>query len=99
MGIAALVLGIVSLIIGWIPFCGAIALIPAIIGLILGIVDVVQKNKKGEPKGIGIAGIVLSAIAIAIIIYWIFILGAEVGSAVRNEIDNALSTYNTVSSY
>lgn len=76
MGVASLVLGILSLIIGFVPFCGAIALLPAIIGLILGIVDVVLKSKKGEPKGMGIAGIVLSAISIVIIVFWVFVVAA-----------------------
>ncbi len=76
MGVASLVLGILSLIIGFVPFCGAIALLPAIIGLILGIVDVVLKSKKGEPKGMGIAGIVLSAISIVVIVFWVFVVAA-----------------------
>lgn len=72
MGIAALVLGIISIIIGFIPLCGSIALLPAIIGLILGIVDTVQKSKKGEKKGVSIAGLVLSAIAVAVNILGIY---------------------------
>ena len=35
MGVAALVLGIISLIIGFITLCGEIALLPAIIVVIL----------------------------------------------------------------
>lgn len=76
MGVASLVLGILSLIIGFVPFCGAIALLPAIIGLILGIVDVVLKSKKSEPKGMGVAGIVLSAISIVVIVFWVFVVAA-----------------------
>lgn len=76
MGVASLVLGILSLIVGFVPFCGAIALLPAIIGLILGIVDVVLKSKKGEPKGMGVAGIVLSAISIVVIVFWVFVVAA-----------------------
>lgn len=70
MGIAALIIGILSIIIAIIPFCGMIALLPAIIGLILGIVDVVKKSKKGEKKGIGIAGIILTGLAIALCFLW-----------------------------
>lgn len=76
MGVAALVLGIVSIIIGFIPFCGAIAFLPAIIGLILGIVDIIQKSKKSQPRGIAIAGVILTGIAIIIISLWLFIFGA-----------------------
>lgn len=88
MGVAALILGIVSVIIGFIPLCGSIAFIPAIIGLILGIVDTVQKSKKGEKKGVSIAGIVLSAIAIVIISLWIFVFGVAVSSIDQNDINS-----------
>lgn len=60
MGVAALILGIISIIVGFIPLCGAIAYFPAIIGLILGIVDIVLKTKKKEPRGMAIAGTVLT---------------------------------------
>ncbi len=79
MGVAALVLGIVSIILGFVPLCGVIAVIPAIIGLILGIVDAVKKSKSNEPKGMAIAGIILSALAIVIIVGWWVI--ALIGSA------------------
>ena len=94
MGVAALVLGIVSVIIGFIPFCGAIAFIPAAIGLILGIVDIVQKGKKGESKGVSIAGTVLSAIAIIVITFWLYVFGAAVKNTDVNELTNALDAFS-----
>lgn len=94
MGVAALVLGIISIIIGFIPLCGSIALLPAIIGLILGIVDTVQKSKKGEKKGVSIAGLVLSAIAVAVIIFWVFIFSAALSNVDVNELDDALTSLN-----
>lgn len=69
MGIAALILGIISIITGWIPFVCFISLLLAIVGLILGIVDTIKKNKTADKsRGISIAGLVISAIAIPIII-------------------------------
>ena len=50
MGIAALILGIISIVIALIPVCGSIAFVPALVGLILGIVDTVKKGKAGEKK-------------------------------------------------
>lgn len=97
MGIAALILGIVSIIIGFIPLCGAIALLPALIGLILGIVDIVKKSKSNESKAMGITGTVLSALAMVIIFFWVFVFGATVSSSefqdefqrqLQNEINN-----------
>ena len=93
MGIAALILGIISIIIGFIPLCGSIALVPAIIGLILGIVDTVQKSKKDEKKGVSIAGLVLSAIAIVVIIFWVFIFGVAVSKVDTNELNQATENY------
>ena len=70
MGVASLVLGIISLVTGWVPFICFIALILAIIGLILGIVDTIKKGKvPGAKKGISIAGLIISAVAIPIIIF------------------------------
>ena len=74
MGVAALVLGIVSVVIGLIPFCGSWAIIPAIVGLVLGIVDWVKKNKEGNPKGKAIAGVICSAVAIVVILSYYFLV-------------------------
>lgn len=71
MGVASLILGIISIIIGFIPLCGSIAFLPALIGLILGIIDIVKKNKTEEKKGQSIAGIILSVIAIVCIVFWL----------------------------
>ena len=45
MGIASLILGIISLSMGWIPFICFIMFALAIVGLILGAVDVAKKSK------------------------------------------------------
>ena len=91
MGIATLVLGIVSFILGFIPFCGIIALIPAIIGIVLGIVDLVKRSKEGTPKGVSIAGIILSAFAVIFIIFWVIVIGI-IGATTNDIIDNGIST-------
>lgn len=88
MGIASLVLGIVSLVIGFVPFCGIIALVPAVIGLILGIIDTAKKSREGTPKGQAITGLTLSSVAIMIIIFWTIIVSggeAETNSDLYNE--------------
>jgi len=80
MGLAAMIIGIIAVVLGFIPFCGYFALLPAIVGLILGIVDVKQKSKAKQPKGQGMAGIVLNAVAIIVILLWtlVFATGAVV---------------------
>lgn len=69
MGVASLVLGIISVVTGWIPFMCFIAFALALIGLILGIIDTIKKTKEDKNKGISIAGLIVSAVAIPIIIY------------------------------
>lgn len=95
MGIAALILGIISLIIGFIPLCGSIALVPAIIGLILGIVDTVLKKKKDEKIAISVTGLVLSAISIVVIIFWVFVFGVAASKVDTNNINEAAENWLT----
>ena len=76
LGIASMVIGIVSAVFGFIPFCGTWALIPAIVGLVLGIIDLVQKGKTQQPKGMALAGVILCAVAIIVILCWWFIFAA-----------------------
>ena len=52
-----------------------IFIVAAIVGLILGIVDVVKKGKTGGKKGVGIAGIVICAIAIVSILMSSIVIG------------------------
>lgn len=78
MGVASLILGIVSVTVGCIPLLGIVALVPAIVGLILGIIDLTGKNQKKEERGFSIAGTILSSIAIVIIIFLTLIFGVIV---------------------
>ncbi len=86
MGAASLVIGVIAIIASFFPLCGTWALLPAIVGLVLGIVEVVNKSKKGEPKGMGIAGIVLNPLAIIIIILWWVVVGAAATQGVQQSL-------------
>jgi hypothetical protein len=83
MGIASMVLGIVSVIFGLVPFCGSWAVIPALIGLTLGIVDLAVKSRRKAPRGTAIAGVILNPIAIIAVVLWtwLFVANAEPLSA------------------
>lgn len=70
MGIASMVIGIVALMIGFVPFCGTWAIIPASAGIGLGIADVIVRSKRGQPKGMAIAGLILNPLAVIVIIIW-----------------------------
>jgi len=76
MGIASMVIGIIAAILAFIPFCGYFAFIPAVIGLVLGIVDVALKSKSQKSKGQGVTGIVLNGVAILIIALWTLVFAA-----------------------
>ena len=84
MGVAALVLGIISLLLSFIPVIGLLGIGLAIIGLILGIIDWVQKKKKEEKHGIAIAGVICSAIAIVIVILYTMLAGLLVANFASN---------------
>lgn len=75
MGIAALVLGIIGLIISLVPACNVIMFVPCLVGLGLGIADIAVKSKRGQPKAMGIVGTVLNGVALLIIVIWCLFLG------------------------
>lgn len=76
MDIASLVLGIIGLVLNFIP-CGAyLAIILCLVGLVLGIVAIVLKSKAQQPKGMAITGTVLSAVGLLLP----FFAGAAVAS-------------------
>lgn len=87
MGIASLILGIISLLIGWIPFVCFFMFALAIVGLILGAIDVCKKSKiEGSKKGFGIAGLVISAVAIPIIVISSMISIAAFAFAINDDL-------------
>ena len=94
MGVASLVLGILSVLICWIPCVNYLAFIPAVIGVILGIVDTVKKSKSGESKGMSIAGLILSAIAVVIIFLWTVIFGAAASTVNEDSLENLARSLN-----
>ena len=85
MGIAALILGILAVVVGLVPMCGLVFGLPlAIVGLILGIVDVKARTKKEQPKGVGVAGLILNVLAIVVILVWTLVIGAAAKHASEN---------------
>lgn len=67
MEIASLVIGLISAILGFIPCCSWLALAPAILGLVLGIVSYNRKREADAPTGVALAGMILNGIAILLI--------------------------------
>jgi hypothetical protein len=73
-----MVLGIVSVIFGLVPLCGSWAVIPAVIGLTLGVVDLVIKSRRKAPRGTAIAGVILNPLAIIAVVLWTWLFVANV---------------------
>lgn len=96
LGIAAMILGIVAFLFGWVPFFGFLAGATAVI---LGIISL----KKPGVKGMGIAGLITGGLAVlwSLFITVIFIIaivaaapaGVAGGQAI-NELNKAYDSYN-----
>ncbi len=74
LGIAGFVLGVIALIISWIPCLGMYALIPGIIAIILSAIGFSQANKAGASKGLIIAALIVSILGSAIAGYQYYAL-------------------------
>jgi len=95
MGIASLIIGIVAFVLGLVPACGLIfGLPPAVVGLILGILEISGKSKKNEPKGMGVAGTILNALAIVVILVWTLVIGAAAKES-AGEFESAMQEVKT----
>lgn len=84
MAVAGLVLGIVAIVLSFIPCIGILAIIPAVLGIIFSIMGLSQAKKTGQGKGMAIAGLILSILAIAWVpIFVLIIMGgaAAAGAA------------------
>lgn len=83
LGIFSLVKGIGALIVSFFPCVGAIAILPALLGLVLGLIGLIVARKSNGRQGTGlpIAGMCVSGAAIAISLIWIAFMGAMTGGA------------------
>lgn len=77
MAIASLVLGIVSVLIVWIPIVGILGTAMALIGLVLGILSL----RRLEGRGLAIGGIVCAGISLVISALYMAAIVAMIASA------------------
>ena len=93
MGVASLVLGILALIVAWVPCVGVYALGFSVLGLILGAVGMVKAKKTGQGKGLSISGFVCNVVATAIAIFWCVVMGGAVAASdeISKELDKSTS--------
>lgn len=76
MGIAALIMGIVSCCFFWIPYFNIICLMMSIAGMILSIIGLKKSKSAGASAGVSVAGLVLSIVGLVLSsIYCLVVLG------------------------
>ncbi len=89
LGIAGLILGIVALVVSFIPCIGLLALIPGIIAVVFSAIALNQANRTGSAKGIIIAALVISILGTSMAGLWglFFASTAREGVKVRHKLE------------
>ena len=81
MALAAIVLGAISIIVGFLPVPFGLDFIVPIVGIIVGVKAKKQLSAAGEPSGMAMAGIIMSIagllITIGYFIYVIFLIAEQ----------------------
>lgn len=75
MDTASLVIGIICTVIGFIPCLQVVVLVPALVGLILGIISFNRNKEEDKPTGIALAGMILNALPLLILSAMALFLG------------------------
>jgi hypothetical protein len=86
-GLAALIVGGVSLILSFIPIVNYVSGVLALVGLVLGIVGLVIKNR---PRGLAIAGVIVSALALVLSIVLAIVYTVGFATTVVGEISEQI---------
>ena len=86
LGIIGLVLGILTLFIGFIPCVGFIAFVPGIVAIILSIIGLSQANRDNGARGLNISALVVSILGILVASIWLFFI-VGVASMGEDEIE------------
>ena len=73
-GIAALILGIITLLTAIIPCVGILALVPGILGIIFAVIALMQASQHNGAKALIIVALVLASLGTAISATWAMVL-------------------------
>lgn len=89
LAVAALVVGIVSLLIAWVPLVNVAAILGGLVAVVLGALALSRIRRSGQTgKGLAVAGLVLGGLSVVASIIVNVALGAfveEVGAAVEEQ--------------
>ena len=78
LGTAAMVLGIIALVLSFIPLLGLLSWVLAPLAVIFGIIAVLKPD---QPHGTAIAGIATGGVALVICLLWGLVFGAALSNA------------------
>lgn len=92
-GVAALVLGILALLIAFIPCVGMLALIPGVIGIVFAIVGLNQAAQANASRGLVIAALVISILGTTIAVVWVFALSSS-SFVIKDTLDKVTREFN-----
>jgi phosphate/sulfate permease len=93
LGIAALITAIITFVLAVIPCVGLIAIIPGIIAIVLASVGLSQASRNNSPRGVLVAGLIISIIAVLIAFSQIFVVTriAQKAGKWPNDIQNIIN--------
>lgn len=95
LGVVALIAAVITFVLAVVPCVGIIAIIPGIIAIVVASIGLSQAERRNQPKGILIAGLVIGIVASVISFSQIFIAGkiadkasGELPGEIRNIIED-----------
>ena len=74
LGVAALIMGIISFVVAFIPCVGLLAMFTAIIAIVLGAIGMSQASRDNSPKGLMLGGLIIGVFALFISIAQIVVV-------------------------
>jgi hypothetical protein len=75
LGIIALIAAVITFVLAVVPCVGIIAIIPGIVAIVIASIGLSQAERRNQPKGILIAGLIIGIVASLISFSQIFIAG------------------------
>ena len=69
MGVAALIMGIISMVVAFIPCVGLLAFFTGVVAVVLGAIGISQASRASASKGLGVGGLVTGGLALLISIF------------------------------
>ena len=90
LGLAAMILGIIAVVLAFIPCIGWLGFIPGLLGVIFGAISLKKANAgEVDNKGMSITGLVCGLVAVIILIFQLVIFAGAVAA-----VDDAVGDYD-----